>query len=79
MDPDSRVRAAFFDQAGWCDRLGSPFTALLRRLLAQQLCPDGTITRRVLSWPGDPTAQADSVALRLTGALHSLARSGREA
>ena len=79
MDADSRVRAAFSDRAGWCDRLGSPFTALLCRLLAKQLRPDGSIARRVLSWPGDPIAQVDSAALRLTGALHALARSGRHA
>ena len=77
MDPDTRVRAALLDQAEWCDRLGSPFTALLCRVFAQELRPDSSLGRRVLSWSGDPTGQADSVALRMTGALHALARSGR--
>jgi hypothetical protein len=73
-----RVREAFKEQEGWCARLGSPFTALLCSLLADRLDESTLIGSRVLAWPGDPTGQGDALALRVCGALHSLARSGQE-
>jgi hypothetical protein len=75
---ESKVRESFIDQAGWCARLGSPFTALLCSTLAERLDASTPIGSRILAWPGDPTAQADALALRVCGALHGLARSNHE-
>ncbi|WP_206185469.1 DUF2332 domain-containing protein [Sphingosinicella sp. CPCC 101087] len=69
------IRRAFLVQADWCDRLGSPFTALLCTALATALDAATPIGQRVLGWPGDPTA--DALALRLCGGLHALVRGGR--
>jgi hypothetical protein len=74
----TRVRGAFKEQEGWCTRLGSPFTALLCSTLAERLDESTLIGRCVLSWPGDPRTQGDALALRVCGALHSLARSNAE-
>jgi hypothetical protein len=73
---EAAVRGAFAEQAGWCDKLGSPFTARLCAVLGAVL--DGTTEtgRRALGWRGDPSSSADAVALRLCGGLHALVRSG---
>jgi hypothetical protein len=74
---ESAVRAAFAEQAKWAERLGSPFTALLCATLGPGLDRESAVGRRVLDWPGPPEATADNVPLRLCGALHFLARSGK--
>jgi hypothetical protein len=71
------VRKAFAAQADYCAKLGSPFTAALCETLIDVLSADDEVGRQVLGWPGDPSPLADNVPLRLAGALHSLARSGR--
>lgn len=76
-DQASRVRQAFLDQAGYCDRLQSPFTALLCRALGEGLDPSNEIERYILDWHGDPSPFGDSVPLRVAGALHYLVRAGR--
>ena len=69
---------AFRDQAESCDRLGSPFTARLMRLLADRLGPGhGAVAARLHAWPGDPSSRRHSLPLRLAGGLHALARGGR--
>jgi hypothetical protein len=73
---EAAVRAAFADQARWCDRLGSPFTALLCRVLGRTLDDGTAVGRRVLGWAGDPGSGADALALRLCGGLHGLVRAG---
>jgi len=73
-----RVRAAFREQAYFCTRLGSPFTALLCTLLADRLDQHSEVGARILGWRGDPSSQADALSLRVCGALHGLVRSGRE-
>ncbi|GJE02127.1 DUF2332 domain-containing protein [Methylobacterium isbiliense] len=70
-----RVRHSFAVQAGHCERLGSPFTAMLLRLVAARLTGDTALGRRILGWPGDP--EADALPLRLAGGLHALVRRGR--
>jgi len=55
--------------------LGSPFTALLCRLLADRLEPDSLFARRIGGWKGNP--KDDALPLRAVGGLHALARSGR--
>lgn len=79
--PDSRetrVRAAFRDQAMWCRKLGSPLTARVCDTLADTLDRTTAVGRRVLDWPGErPDAGGDSVPLRLAGGLNGLVRAGR--
>jgi hypothetical protein len=76
MSIQPRVRAAFSTQAGWCDRLGAPFTALLCRLLGERIDRSTAVGRRVLDWPGDADPFGDALALRLCGGLHALVRRG---
>lgn len=70
------VRAAFAEQAGWAEKLGSPFMARLTAAIGTRLDRSGDVGRRLLDWPGQPDAGADNVALRLCGGLHALVRSG---
>lgn len=69
------VRKSFADQADFCVRLGSPFTALLCRLIGDRLDRSTPIGRRILGWPGDPDPRKDALPLRLCGGFHALARS----
>ena len=55
--------------------LGSPFTALVCRLLTDKLEPDSLFARRIGGWKGN--AKDDALPLRAVGGLHALARSGR--
>lgn len=71
------MRDHFESQARSCDRLGSPFTARMCRLLADILDEDTATGRKALDWPGDPGA--DALALRLCGAMHALVLAGRDA
>ena len=75
MNPEAREN--FRRQAGWCEALGSPFTARVCRVLGERLNEDSSFGARLLNWPGD--AQADAVALRACGALNLLARGGHPA
>ena len=75
---EDQVRKAFDDQAMWCERLGSPFTARLMAVLGAALDRDTRTGRVVLDWTGRPDALGDSVPLRLAGALHALVRAGRD-
>ena len=72
------VDQAFAHQAGACAALGSPLTAALCRTLPQGLT-DGPVAARVRNWPGDPSTAADSLPLRLCGALHALVLTGADA
>ncbi len=67
---------ALCDQARSCQALGSPFTARLLTLLAEQLRPGTLLTDRLIHWPGRLDSSGDSVPLRLAGALHGLVLSG---
>lgn len=48
----------------------------LMALLADRLCPGNAVADHMLNWPGDPNPSADSVPLRLAGALHALKLDG---
>ena len=74
---EAAVRAALDAQRGWCETLGSPFTARLCGLLGKRLDRRTPIARRMLDWPGQPDALHDSVPLRIAGGLHALVRRGR--
>jgi hypothetical protein len=65
---------AFRQQIDWSNSLGSPFTAQLLALLAEDLMNGGRTAELVGTWSGD--AIADAVPLRLTGALHALVLKG---
>lgn len=67
----------FEEQAQWCDRLGSPFTAALLRAMRLDLKNHGVIEDLVGDWPGNP--RADALGLRLAGALHFGVLSGMSA
>jgi len=74
MARSDEIREGFREQARWCERLGSPFTARLCAALAEVLDEGSAIGARVLGWAGDP--MRDALALRLCGALHALVRDG---
>ncbi|WP_370319368.1 DUF2332 domain-containing protein [Oricola sp.] len=67
---------AFRRQAEACRKLGSPFTAALCEIFADEGLPAGPVLDRVTGWEGRMHGGADSVPLRLAGALHYLALSG---
>lgn len=77
-DLPAALPEALRSQAAACAALGSPFTARLLRLCADRLRPGTPVTDRLFGWPGDLTARADSVPLRLAGALHALVQSGQD-
>ena len=70
------IAAHFEAQADACDRLGSPFTARLCRVLVDVL--DGTTATcaRVSGWRGHP--RGDALALRMCGGLHRLVLEGKD-
>jgi hypothetical protein len=76
MMPETAMHDHFESQATACDRLGSPFTGRLCRLIAELLDHTTATGRRVRNWPGDPAA--DALALRLCGAMHALVLSEKD-
>ncbi len=66
----------FLQQAGWCDDYGSPFTARLIERLARDIEAGGPTAELIAGGP--PWRRADRLALRITGALHAGALSGRD-
>ena len=75
MPRRSPIAESFHRQADGCIMLGSTFTALICRLLAERLDLDSAFAKRIANWAGNP--KDDALPLRATGALHALARSGR--
>lgn len=73
---EAAARAAFARQAGWAEKLGSPFMVRLCTLLGERLDRESGIGRRVLDWPGTADSFSDALPLRLTGGLHALVRRG---
>ena len=76
MPDETAIRDAFTQQADFCRDNGSPMTADILEAARDALSRDVETGRRVLDWKGDPTGAGGSVALRLAGGLHALARSG---
>lgn len=74
----SRLPGAFKDQAGHCERLGSPFMGQLLRLLAKHWPIDTTTARKFDAWQGDIGPGGASLPLRLAGGLHALVLSGQD-
>ena len=75
MTPE-KVKAAFAHQSSACENLGSPFMGTLMRLCATEPWPAGDVRDRVFAWTGDIGPGAQSVPLRLAGALHALRLQG---
>ncbi|MEH6404669.1 MAG: DUF2332 family protein [Sneathiella sp.] len=73
---NSAIKSAFLSQSKACTQLGSPFTAKLCRLVAENLPQTGLLWETVLNWEGDPGPSGDSVPLRVMGALHGLVVEG---
>ena len=73
LDPE-RIRDHFHEQAGWCDALGSPFTAALHRQFARDFDADGPVHELCADWQGNP--RKDALGLRIAGALHHAALDG---
>jgi hypothetical protein len=59
-------------QGTMCESLGSPFMNVLLSVIADNIAPGNEVSARLLNWPGDISGKADSVSLRLAGALHAL-------
>lgn len=69
---------AFAQQTRACRELGSVLTAQASDALTRIVAADnGPVGQRVKSWPGDPAPSADSIPLRLCGALHALVLADR--
>ncbi|MEO4040931.1 DUF2332 family protein [Hoeflea sp. CAU 1731] len=67
-----RVNAVFLSQAESCEKLGSPFTALLLGSIAKYGLPDTPVRQRLATWEGDISGSGDSIPLRLAGTLHQM-------
>ena len=68
--------AQFRKQADWCEVLGSPFNAALLRGFADQIGHCGALDRLLSAF--DNAGPAAAAHLRIAGALHALALSGRD-
>jgi hypothetical protein len=75
MAAEPALLAALHKQVQWCDQLNAPFTARVIETMADDWRAGGPLRTLLPDWPGDPAA--DAVPLRLAGALHGLALSGR--
>jgi len=64
-------------QAHFCEDFGSHFTAQLLTRAAENIEAGGIVARLTADWPGH--ARADAVSLRVAGALHAAALTGRDA
>ena len=67
---------AWSRQIAWCDGNGSPFTARVLEAAWADRERGGALASLLPGWSGD--AGADAVPLRVAGALHALALSGRD-
>jgi len=76
MTSEKRVRDSFFEQAGYCEKLGSTFMRDLLNGLGKQLDKTTRTGKQTLEWGGEPEPKSDALALRLAGGLHALVRSG---
>lgn len=63
-------------QSRFCGEFGSPFTRDLLAAAADDIEAGGVCARLTAGWPGNP--RADAVSLRLAGALHAAALTGRD-
>jgi hypothetical protein len=76
VEHDEAIRAAFRQQAIFCEKSGSPMTGDVLNALADTLDHSTRTGSAILDWPGD--AMVDALKLRIAGGLHALARSGND-
>lgn len=74
MLDETRILDHFAEQAGWCEDLGSPFTAALLRKFAVDFEAGGPVADICGDWSGNP--RKDALGLRLTGFLHHAVLTG---
>ena len=74
MIEETRIPDHFIEQAGWCEDLGSPFTAQLLRTFAEDFNAGGPVYKLCHDWGGN--SRKDALGLRLAGALHYAALTG---
>ncbi|MEP3244667.1 MAG: DUF2332 family protein [Sneathiella sp.] len=74
---ETTLEAAFRIQSKACANLDSPFMERFCALLADNLPHEGPVWKKIRDWEGDVSPYGDSVPLRLAGAFHGLARTGR--
>ena len=67
---------AFLDQARSNRELGSPFTSLVLKLLAERLTSGNPVIDRMRAWEGDVSNRGASLPLRILGGLHALVLTG---
>lgn len=73
------ILEVFTLQADYCAGLGSDFMAKALILVRDILrTGDTAFAKTILTWPGDPRTNADSVPLRVMGGLHALVLSGQD-
>lgn len=70
-----RIVAIFDRQIAWCQAGGAPFTADILDIIRSNLTAGGALAPLVVPWPGNPLA--DALPLRVAGAMHLMARTGR--
>ncbi|MDP3494026.1 MAG: DUF2332 domain-containing protein [Hyphomonadaceae bacterium] len=63
-------------QSRFCGEFGSPFTGQLLARCADDIAAGGIVAKLTDGWPGHP--RADAVSLRVAGALHAAALTGRD-
>lgn len=71
-----KMENAFTEQSRLCKTYGSEFTAFLLSNIFSLLDTNSETGRKIRSWAGDPSPSGDALALRLAGALHSVAKTG---
>ena len=74
MADEANNRGAFAIQRAYCEAMGAPITMRVVGAVHDALDRDTAIGRRILDWPGEPTA--DALPLRIVGGLHALAQAG---
>jgi hypothetical protein len=74
---NERILAHFTEQAAFSTLFGSPFTGQLIERMGRDLEADGPVAALIGDWPTNP--RADALSLRLAGALHFAALTGRDA
>ena len=70
-----RILPVLDGQIGWCREGGAPFTANILEVIRDNLTGDGALAPLVVPWHGNPLA--DALVLRIAGAMHLMARTGR--
>lgn len=70
------LRGHFREQAAICQVFDSPFMAQLLDRMVQDLDAGGPVARLIAEWPTNP--RADALCVRLAGAPHAAALTGRD-